>query len=86
MPGEFEPHAGCWMAWPTRADNWRLNAKPAQAAFTAVATAIAEFEPVTMLVQPGLYVTNSVYDMVVFVVLLLLLLCVCALSRFNFVV
>jgi agmatine deiminase len=48
MPGEFEPHAGCWMAWPQRSDNWRLGAEPAQAAFAAVASAIAVSEPVTM--------------------------------------
>ena len=50
MPGEFEPHAGCWMAWPERPDNWRLGAKPAQEAYAAVATAIAASEPVTMAV------------------------------------
>jgi agmatine deiminase len=48
MPGEFEPHAGCWMLWPERPDNWRLGAKPAQRAFAVVAQAIAQFEPVTM--------------------------------------
>jgi agmatine deiminase len=48
MPAESEPHAGCWMLWPERPDNWRRQAQPAQAAFTAVATAIARFEPVTM--------------------------------------
>ncbi len=48
MPGEFEPHAGCWMLWPERPDNWRLGAKPAQRAFAAVAQAIAQFEPVTV--------------------------------------
>ncbi len=48
MPGEFEPHAGCWMLWPERPDNWRLGAAPAQAAFAAVAAAIARFEPVTV--------------------------------------
>ncbi len=48
MPGEFEPHAGCWMIWPERPDNWRWGAKPAQAAYAAVATAIAAGEPVTM--------------------------------------
>ncbi|GAB4481635.1 MAG: agmatine deiminase [Anaerolineae bacterium] len=48
MPGEFEPHAGCWMLWPERPDNWRLGAKPAQRAFVEVARAIARFEPVTM--------------------------------------
>lgn len=48
MPGEFEPHAGCWMLWPERPDNWRLGAVPAQRAFAAVAAAIARFEPVTV--------------------------------------
>ncbi|MGN6217137.1 MAG: agmatine deiminase [Solirubrobacterales bacterium] len=48
MPGEFERHSGCWMAWPERPDNWRLGAKPAQEAFAAVAEAIAASEPVTM--------------------------------------
>ena len=30
MPGEYEPHAGCWMLWPERPDNWREAARPAQ--------------------------------------------------------
>ncbi|HEY0748931.1 MAG TPA: agmatine deiminase [Steroidobacteraceae bacterium] len=48
MPAEFERHSGCWMLWPERPDNWRLGAKPAQAAFAAVAAAIAGGEPVTV--------------------------------------
>lgn len=48
MPGEFEPHAGTWMLWPQRPDNWRLGAKPAQRAWVDVASAIAQFEPVTV--------------------------------------
>jgi agmatine deiminase len=36
------------MLWPERTDNWRDGAKPAQAAFAAVAAAIAEGEPVTV--------------------------------------
>jgi agmatine deiminase len=48
MPGEFEPHDGCWMLWPERPDNWRLGAGPAQEAYAAVAAAIAASEPVTM--------------------------------------
>ena len=48
MPGEFEAHDGCWMIWPERPDNWRLDAAPAQEAFAAVAEAIAVSEPVTM--------------------------------------
>ncbi len=55
MPGEFMPHAGTWMIWPERPDNWRQGAKPAQKAFTAVAGAIAQFEPVTMAVSARQY-------------------------------
>jgi agmatine deiminase len=51
MPAEWEPHAGCWMAWPERPDNWREGAAPAQAAYVAVASAIAASEPVTMAVS-----------------------------------
>ncbi|RKO62312.1 agmatine deiminase [Caldibacillus debilis] len=55
MPGEFEPHDGCWMIWPERPDNWRNGGKPAQKVFVEVAKAIAEFEPVTMVVSYGQY-------------------------------
>lgn len=48
MPAEWEPHAGTWMLWPERHDNWRDGAAPAQRAFAAVAAAIAQSEPVTM--------------------------------------
>lgn len=51
MPAELGPHDGCFMVWPERTDTWRLGAKPAQAAFTAVAMAISASEPVTMLVS-----------------------------------
>lgn len=52
MPGEFQPHDRCWMAWPERPDNWRLGAKPAQEAFATVAEAIVASEPVTMAASP----------------------------------
>ena len=55
MPGEFERHAGTWMLWPWRQDNWREGAQPAQRAFAAVATAIAAFEPVTVGVPGALF-------------------------------
>lgn len=55
MPAEYSPHAGCWMLWPERPDNWRMGALPAQKAFTEVATAIARFEPVSMGVSPAQY-------------------------------
>jgi agmatine deiminase len=48
MPAEFESHAGCWMLWPQRPDNWRLDGEPAQQAFAAVAEAIDACEPVTV--------------------------------------
>jgi agmatine deiminase len=51
MPGEFEPHSGCWIAWPERTDNWRLGAKPAQKAYAAVAEAINASDPVTVAVS-----------------------------------
>ena len=55
MPAEFEPHAGTWMLWPQRPDNWRNGGGPAQQAFSNVAHAIAQFEPVTMCVNPDQY-------------------------------
>lgn len=55
MPAEFARHAGTWMLWPERPDNWRLGGKPAQRAFTAVATAISQFEPVTVGVNHRQY-------------------------------
>lgn len=62
MPGEFEAHKGCYLIWPERTDNWRLGAKPAQQAFTNVATAIAEFEKVTVLVSNRQY-KNARYQL-----------------------
>ncbi len=56
MPAEWEPHAGCYLVWPQRPDNWRLGGKPAQAAFARVAEAIAQAEPVTVLASAGQYV------------------------------
>jgi agmatine deiminase len=55
MPAEYAPHAGCWMLWPERPDNWRAGALPAQAAFAEVAAAIARFEPVTVGVSAANY-------------------------------
>ena len=55
MPGEFESHAGCWMLWPERPDNWRAAARPAQLAFAQVAAAIAQFELLTVGVSAAHY-------------------------------
>jgi agmatine deiminase len=53
MPAEWEAHAGCWMAWPHRHDNWRELAEPAQRAFAEVAAVIAAAEPVTVAAAPA---------------------------------
>jgi len=55
MPAEFGKHAGTWIIWPQRPDNWRDGGKPAQKAFVEVAAAIAKYEPVTMLVNTDQY-------------------------------
>lgn len=51
-PGEFEPHARTWMAWPHRHDLYGSDLGAMQQAFTDVAGAIAEFEPVCMVAHP----------------------------------
>lgn len=56
MPGEFEPHDGCWLLWPEKTSNWRMGAKPAQQAFATVAAAIATSEPVTVGVSRAQFV------------------------------
>ena len=47
MPPEWAPHAGCWMAWPCRPENWD-DIEKARATYVEVARAVARFEPVTM--------------------------------------
>ncbi|KAG2430345.1 hypothetical protein HYH02_013709 [Chlamydomonas schloesseri] len=53
MPGEFEPHVGCWMGWPYSPYLWREDAKPAQQQYAAIAKAISQFEPVWMFADPS---------------------------------
>ena len=48
MPGEWGPHAGTWMLWPQRPDNWRDGAKPAQRAWVEAISVISRFEQVTV--------------------------------------
>jgi agmatine deiminase len=56
MPAETAPHERTWMAFPrtglTLGDD-AASAEEAYAAWTAVAHAVAEFEPVTMVVDPS---------------------------------
>jgi len=53
MPAEWEDHERCWMAWPCRAATWGDNLDATRRNFAAVANAVGEFEPVTMLARPG---------------------------------
>lgn len=54
MPPEWYPHAGCWMAWPCHQDSWAaIGLERAGLAYARVAQAIAQYEPVTMLVKPA---------------------------------
>ena len=52
MPAEWEPHAGCWLAWPQRRALWGEYFEAARADYLRVATTIARFEPVTMIAHP----------------------------------
>ena len=51
-PGEFEPHARTWMAWPHRQDLYGERLPAMQQAYADVARAIAAFEPVSMVAHP----------------------------------
>ncbi len=53
MPAEWTEHDGCLMAWPVRPDLWGDNLDEVKREYAAVARAIAEFEPVTMVAPPG---------------------------------
>ena len=53
MPGEWEKHTCCWMAWPARVDLWP-NIEATKKAYANVANTIAEFEPVNLLVLPSM--------------------------------
>ncbi|KAG2432755.1 hypothetical protein HYH02_012888 [Chlamydomonas schloesseri] len=52
MPGEWEPHAGTWMAFPHDCHLWRAGGRPAQKQLADVARAVSQFEQVWMLVDP----------------------------------
>jgi len=53
MPPEWDRHAACLMAWPSRPDLWGERLEDAKRDYAAVAQAIAHFEPVLMVCIPG---------------------------------
>jgi agmatine deiminase len=52
-PAEWELHALTIMGWPCRVELWGETIDQARADYAAVANAIAAFEPVLMLANPG---------------------------------
>jgi agmatine deiminase len=54
VPAEWEAHAGCLMAWPSRVELWGDRLDDAKRDYAAVSAAIACFEPVLMLCNVGL--------------------------------
>ncbi|XVU28524.1 agmatine deiminase family protein [Actinoplanes sp. CA-054009] len=52
MPAETEPHECTWMAWPSGGYTLAEDADEARRAWASVALAVAEFEPVRMVVDP----------------------------------
>jgi len=53
MPAEWEPHAGCLQQWPSRRELWGDRFAQAEQDYAEVARAIAGFEPVVMVCNPG---------------------------------
>jgi agmatine deiminase len=52
-PAEWEPHERTVMGWPCRIELWGETIEQARADYAAVANAVAAFEPVTMIANPG---------------------------------
>jgi agmatine deiminase len=51
LPAEWEPHQSCWVQWPSRADRWRDLLPKAYTEAAEIIRAIAEFEPVNVIVR-----------------------------------
>ncbi|MDX6664063.1 MAG: agmatine deiminase [Solirubrobacteraceae bacterium] len=53
MPAEWAPHERTLMAWPCRTELWEGLLDEARGEHAGVANAVAAFEPVTMVANPG---------------------------------
>jgi len=66
MPAEWEPHERTWMAWPSQGytlGDTVEEVESARGTWAAVAKAVARFEPVTLVVDPGdVQVAHSYLD------------------------
>ncbi len=54
LPAEWEEHELTLMGWPCRVELWGGTLEQARSDYATVANAIAAFEPVTMIANPGL--------------------------------
>jgi agmatine deiminase len=52
LPPEWDPHERTLIAWPSREERWD-DVDEAAAEVAEIANAVAQFEPVTVLVSPG---------------------------------
>ena len=55
MPAEWAPHERTWMAWPSAGytlGDTEADAEEARDTWAAVARAVAQFEPVTVVADP----------------------------------
>ncbi|WP_019499400.1 agmatine deiminase family protein [Pseudanabaena sp. PCC 6802] len=50
QPAEWEPHAACWLAWPSHRELWQEYLEAVQAEFTELCRAIAQSENLEILV------------------------------------
>ncbi len=53
MPAEWDPHERTVMSWPTNTPIWADALEDARQEYAATARAIARFEPVLMVANPG---------------------------------
>lgn len=53
MPAEWAPHERTVMCWPTRTELYRELLDEARSAHAEVARALSDFEPVTVIANPG---------------------------------
>jgi agmatine deiminase len=51
MPAEWEPHLATYLVWPHNLDTWPGKFAPVVPAYATMAAAIAEFEPIRVLVK-----------------------------------
>ncbi len=52
MPAEWEPHLATYLAWPHNVDTWPGKFEVIPPACAKLAAALAEFEPIRILVRP----------------------------------